>query len=101
MSPKVKGKASDDKGPKLSGTINVSLDDLSTLEASGHRELDSGRVEELVTLFKAGRYGRGLLRGPGVIAGLTDKSGHCLLEDGKHTVAALPLCCTPWSCPRE
>ena len=66
------------------------LSDLSTAEESGHREIDQVRVNEFVDLFRSGRYGRGLLRGPGVIRGMTDGSGKMLLEDGKHTVSALP-----------
>ena len=59
------------------------LSDLSTAAESGHREIDQVRVNEFVDLFRSGRYGRGLLRGPGVIRGMTDGSGKMLLEDGQ------------------
>ena len=95
MAPKVRGKADDSKGPSLTNDKRiVRLEDLSIDESSGHRALDPARVTSLLETFMSGKYGRNknLLRGPGVIDKALDKEGLQILEDGKHTIAALKKC---------
>lgn len=92
----------DSQGPKTAiDKKQVKLNDLSIASESGHRELMPQRVSELRDLFLRGRYGRNLLMGPGIIEGQMDAMGRHVLEDGKHTVAALmecqqDCCCSFW-----
>ena len=91
--------------PKEKSTIVIALNDLSTSEDSGWREVSRRRVEELKSEFLNGQFGMNVLKRPSVLdfaeQPVMSMDGRRKIADGKHTIVALGELMTLWADENE
>ena len=85
------------QAPKLIGSKEIKLEEISIAEDSGWREIDEDRCQELEAIILEGGWGATSLKGPSLIAddgGKVQNStvdGKAILFEGKHLVKVLQV----------
>ena len=74
--------------PKILRTVTIKVDNISLSENSGWRAASTARIDELVSIFKAGQWGQSVSSGIQLLP-VQDSDGKTLLDDGYSSVAAL------------
>ena len=101
MAPKAKSKAASQLAPTiLAQDFKISIEDVSTEEDSGWRQLDDERVLALQKIFLSGQWGVNIMTKPSVLSEhgnpVMAQNGARKVCDGKHTFAALKECKKKW-----